>query len=276
MNYLEIKNDNSSVKIHYNDYGQGKPVILVHGWPLSAEMWEYQLSNLIESGFRVITYDRRGFGKSSKPWNGYDYDTLTADLKALIDHLNLKDITLVGFSMGGGEVVRYFSKYGGANVTKAVLVAAVTPFLLQTSDHSEGVPQEVFDEIKNKIKQDRIGFLDDFGKAFFGVSQQNKALSEPLLQYFRMLGSLASPKATLDCVDSFSATDFRAEMASVKVPTLVIHGDKDQTVPIGPTGEAAAKAILGSKYLVYPGAPHGLFYTHKEKLNADLLKFISS
>ena len=276
MNFIETNKDASGnpIKICYNDYGIGKPIILIHGWPLSKEMWEYQINDLVNGGYRVITYDRRGFGKSSQPWDGYDYDTLTDDLKAIIYQLKLEDVTLIGFSMGGGEVVRYFSRYGGKGVTKVVLISAVTPYLLMTDTNPDGVPQAIFEDMTAKMKDDRIGFLDDFGKTFFGVSFISTPLSTPLLEYYRMLCSFASPKATQDCAKAFASTDFRKEMHLVNVPTLIIHGDADETVPIEPTAKQSEKAILGSKLIIYGGAPHGLFYTEKEQLNADLLKFI--
>ena len=271
--FIKVADD---VQLHYRDYGSGKPVILIHGWPLSKEMWEYQIETLVQNNFRVITYDRRGFGKSSQPWNGYDYDTLTDDLKAVIDTLGLTDATIVGFSMGGGEVVRYFSRHGGENVSKAVLVSSIAPFLLKTADNPDGVPQEHNDEVAAAIRKDRIGFLDDFGKKFFSVSLLNKPLSDALMNYYTMLCSFASPRATLECAGSFATTDFREEMVTVKVPTLVIHGDDDKTVPIEISSDKAAKLIPNCEYKVYEGAPHGLFYTHKEKLNADLVAFINS
>ncbi|TRW98050.1 alpha/beta fold hydrolase [Flavobacterium gawalongense] len=264
------------VKLYVKDYGEGKPVILIHGWPLSNEMWEYQIDALVQNNFRVITYDRRGFGKSSQPWNGYDYDTLSDDLKTIIDHLDLKEATLVGFSMGGGEVVRYFSRHGGKGVSKAVLIASVTPFQLKTDSNPDGVPQEKYDGMAEQIKEDRIGFLDSFGKTFFGVSFISKPISTPLLDYYRMLCSFASPRATLECAKSFSSTDFRKEMASVNVPTLIIHGDEDKTVPIEITSEIATKLIPDNKFIVYEGAPHGLFYIEKDKLNKDLIEFLNS
>ncbi|WP_035673779.1 alpha/beta fold hydrolase [Flavobacterium sp. 83] len=266
----------TNVKLYVKDYGTGKPVILIHGWPLSNEMWEYQIDTLVHNNFRVITYDRRGFGKSSQPWNGYDYDTLADDLKAIIDQLDLKEVTLVGFSMGGGEVVRYFSRHGGKGVSKAVLISSVTPFQLKTDSNPDGVPQEKYDAMAEQIKDDRIGFLDSFGKTFFGVSFISKPISSPLLDYYRMLCSLASPRATIECAKSFSSTDFRSEMASVNVPTLIIHGDEDKTVPIEITSEIATKLIPDNKFIIYEGAPHGLFYIEKDKLNKDLLEFLNS
>ncbi|KIQ17324.1 arylesterase [Flavobacterium sp. MEB061] len=265
-----------NVKLYVRDYGKGKPVILIHGWPLSNEMWEYQIDFLVQNGFRVIAYDRRGFGKSSQPWEGYDYDTLTDDLKEIIEQLHLEDATLVGFSMGGGEVVRYFSKYGGKGVTKAALISSVVPFLLKTTDNPDGHPKEKSDNTANAIKEDRIGFVDNFGKTFFGVNIINKPLSTPLMEYYRMLCSFASPRATLKCAESFSYTDFRDELDFVKVPTLIIHGDDDKIVPIDLTSKKTAEAIRQNTYIVYEGAPHGLFYTHKDKLNSDLLDFLNS
>ena len=277
MNYIETNKDTKGnpVRIYYNDYGAGKPVILIHGWPLSSAMWEYQVNDLVNNGYRVIAYDRRGFGKSSQPWDGYNYDTLTDDLKALIDQLELKDITLVGFSMGGGEVVRYFSRHGGKNISKVVLISSVTPYMLQSDSNPDGVPQDIFDEMAKQIQDDRIGFLDEFGKTFFGVSMFHKPLSPPLLEYYRMLCVTASPRATLQCAKAFASTDFRDEMKYVNVPTLIIHGSADNTVPIDATGKHSAIAITGNRFIIYDGAPHGLFYTDKEKLNTDLITFIS-
>lgn len=266
----------SNVKLYVKDYGNGKPVILIHGWPLSNEMWEYQIGALVDNNFRVIAYDRRGFGKSSQPWNGYSYDTLTDDLKAIIDQLKLTNITLVGFSMGGGEVVRYFSRYGGKNVSKAVLISSITPFLLRSDNNPEGATPEKSEATANEIKNDRIGFLDGFGKMFFGMSLINKPLSTPLLEYYRMLCSFASPRATLECAKSFSTTDFRDEMSSVNVPTLIIHGDEDKIVPIEVSSEKATSLIPDNKFIVYEEAPHGLFYTERHRLNKDLIEFINS
>jgi len=276
MNYIETKKDatGNPVRIYYNDYGKGDPIILIHGWPLSKEMWEYQINDLVNSGHRVIAYDRRGFGKSSKPWDGYDYDTMTDDLKTLIDQLHLENITLIGFSMGGGEVIRYFSKYQGKGVTKVVLISSITPYMLKTESNPDGVAQEMFDDMSEKMQQDRIGFLDDFGKTFFGVTLLHKPLSTPLLEYYRMLCSFASPRATQECAKAFATTDFRDEMRLVNVPTLIIHGSDDKTVPIEPTGKESTKLIPDNEIIIYEGAAHGLFYTEKERLNADLVNFL--
>jgi non-heme chloroperoxidase len=276
MSFIKSKSSANGelVKIYYEDLGEGQPIVLIHGWPLSHEMFEYQLNDLVESGFRVITYDRRGFGKSSKPWNGYDYDSLTDDLKALLDELDLNDVVLVGFSMGGGEVARYFSRYGGERISKAVLLASVTPFMLKTTDNPNGVDQSVFDEMLRNMKDDRIGFLDTFGKQFFGVNMIKKPVSTPLLEYYRMLCSLASPRATQECAKAFAMTDFRSDVQAINVPTLIIHGDADKTVPIEPTAEQSSTMIPDNRFIRYEDAPHGFFYTEKEKLNKDLISFI--
>lgn len=273
---LEAESNRHPIRVFYEDLGEGRPIVFIHGWPLSYEMWEYQVPELIKAGYRCITYDRRGFGQSSKPSSGYDYDTLTDDLKLLLDELDLIDVVLVGFSMGGGEVVRYFSKYGGERVTKAVLISSVVPSMLKTDSNPNGVPQKEFDKMAEGIKNDRIGFLDDFGKQFFGVNIINHPVSNPLLEHFRNLAAKASPIATLECAGAFSQTDFTDEMDSINVPTLIIHGDADKTVPIETAGERAARMIPNNQFVVYEGAPHGLFYTHKDRLNADLMDFIRS
>jgi len=265
-----------NVNLYVRDYGKGKPVILIHGWPLSNEMWEYQIDFLVQNNYRVIAYDRRGFGKSSQPWDGYDYDTLTDDLKEIIEQLQLENATLVGFSMGSGEVVRYFSRHGGKGVTKAALISSIIPFLAKTEDNPEGRPKEKGEATAAAIKEDRIGFLDNFGKIFFGINIINKPLSTPLLEYYRNLCSLASPRATLQCAESLNNTDFRDELHLIKVPTLIIHGDDDKNVPLELSSKKTAEAITNNTFIVYEGAPHGLFYTEKDRLNQDLLAFLNS
>ncbi|MCD0475377.1 alpha/beta hydrolase [Flavobacterium sp. EDS] len=265
-----------NVKLYVKDYGQGKPVILIHGWPLSNEMWEYQIDFLVQNNYRVIAYDRRGFGKSSQPWDGYDYDSLTDDLNEIIEQLELEDATLVGFSMGGGEVVRYFSRHGGKRVTKAALISSIIPFLLKTDDNPDGHPKEKSEATATAIKEDRIEFLDNFGKTFFGVTIINRPLSTSLLEYYKMLCTFASPRATLKCAESFSTTDFRDELDSINVPTLIIHGDADKIVPIDLTSKKAAESIQNNTYIIYEGEPHGLFYTERDRLNSDLLNFLNS
>lgn len=263
------------IKLSYADYGTGRPVILIHGWPLSKEMWEYQLSDLVNAGFRVIKYDRRGFGKSSKPWDGYDYDSLADDLNNLIEQLNLQDAALVGFSMGGGEVVRYLSLYGNKHqVSRIVLISSVTPYLLKTDDNPDGLDQTMVEDIIQQIKDDRINFLDTFNKQFFGINMLSHPVSTPLLEYYRMLASLASARSTEQCARAFAQTDFRKDVSAVNVPTLIIHGDADKTVPIQISGDRTAAMIPNSQYVVYEDAPHGLFYTHREELNTQLIQFL--
>ena len=262
------------VNIYYEDTFLGRPVVFIHGWPLSHEMWEYQMNELPNYGLRCIAYDRRGFGRSGRPWMNYDYDTLTTDLKILLDELDLKDVTLVGFSMGGGEVVRYLSKFGDKRIYKIVLVSSVVPFMLKTNDNPGGIPQETFDEFANKIRDDRPGFLADFGKQFYGVNIINKPVSQASLDWSLQLALQGSPKATLDCLRSFSTTDFREDLKKINVPTLIIHGSSDKTVPIEGSSQITATMIEGAVYKIYEGAPHGLFVTEKEKLNNDLIAFI--
>lgn len=272
MCYIEIEGA-EKVSLYYEDYGQGQPVVLIHGWPLSNIMWEYQVQALVDAGYRVISYDRRGFGKSSRPWNGYDYNTLTDDLKAVIDHLQLQNAILVGFSMGGGEAVRYFSRHGGANVAKLVLLGSVTPYMVKTDDNPDGVDQKVFDDMMKQMKEDRIAFLQDFGKQFYGVTPLTNPVSGAFLENDRNVAACASPRATLECAKAFAGTDFRGDLKAITVPTFIIHGDADKTVPIESAGNKTAQALPNAQYLVYEGAPHGFFYTEKERLNSDLINF---
>lgn len=275
MKSINVKNaaGGEDIQLSYKDYGQGRPVVLIHGWPLSKDMWEYQIDDLVNAGLRVVKYDRRGFGKSDKPWDGYDYDTLSEDLNGLLEGLDLRDAVLVGFSMGGGEIARYLSRYGSDRVSKIVLISSVLPYLSKTPDNPEGVDQAVFATMMEQMKDDRIAFLDDFGKKFFGVNLLNKPVSTPLLEYYRSLASVALPRATQQCALSFANTDFRADVESIKLPTLIIHGDDDQTVPIDASSNRTAKLIPDAEYKVYEGAPHGLFYTHRKQLNQDLIDF---
>lgn len=277
MNYITSKNTThgKDIKLFYQDIGHGQPVVFIHGWPMSHEMWEYQVYELALAGLRCISYDRRGFGKSNKPLGGYDYDTLADDLASVIDELQLENVVLVGFSMGGGEVARYLSKYGASKISKAVLVGAVTPYMLKTADNPDGgVTTDDLIGMVEGVRNDRIGFLDAFGKHFFGVNVISHPISTPLLEYYRMLCSFASPIATRDCIKAFGQTDFRNDMAAFTVPTLIIHGDADKIVPAEISGKRAHAAIPGSQYYEYAGAPHGLFYTHRQRLNQDLYNFI--
>ncbi|MGH7414003.1 MAG: alpha/beta fold hydrolase [Candidatus Rokuibacteriota bacterium] len=266
-----------STEIYYKDWGTGRPIVFSHGWPLNADMWEYQMTFLAAQGFRCVAHDRRGFGRSSQPWTGYEYDTFAEDLSTLIEALDLKDITLVGFSMGGGEVARYIGRQGTKRVSKAVLIGAVPPLLLKTADHPEGVDRTVFDGLRAGISADRPQFFADFGKVFMGANRPGaKVVSPGVLDWTFFMAMQASLKGTLDCVAAFSETDFRPDLKAFDVPTLVIHGDDDQVVPLEITGRASAKAIPGARLQVYKGAPHGLCFTHKDQINADLLAFLKS
>ena len=241
--------------LYYTDWGTGRPVVLIHGWPLNADMWEYQASFLVEHGFRVIAYDRRGFGRSGKPWSGYDYDTLADDLAVIMDKLDLHDAAIVGFSMGGGEVVRYLSRHGTARVTHAALIAAVTPFMLQTNDNPDGAPQSTFDGIIAGLKADRPGFLVSFAKMFFGVGVLTSPVSEAILHWASFMALQAAPNATIGCVRAFSGTDFRVDMKTLTMKTLIVHGGGDKTVPIESSGAKAAKMVPHATFLSYEGAP---------------------
>lgn len=275
MPFIQSTQSNGeTVNLYYEDLGKGKNVVFIHGWPLSGSMWEYQITQLPQQGLRCITYDRRGFGQSDKPFSGYDYNTLAGDLKALLDQLDLQDVTLVGFSMGGGEIAKYFSLYGGARVSKVVLISAVTPYMLKAADNPNGVPQEVFDKMLKQMTDDRPAFLEGFNKDFFGVSFMSHPASSALLQQASNSAMHASPIATIECAKAFSSTDFRADVPKINVPTLIIHGDADKTVPIEATGEESVKLIPGATIKVYEGEPHGLWFTAKERLNQDLVNFI--
>ena len=270
---LNIEND-EAIKLAYDDYGSGKPIVLIHGWPLCKEMWEYQLDALVGSGMRVITYDRRGFGSSSKPWFGYDYDTLATDLNEVLVQLNLEEVTLVGFSMGGGEIARYSSLFGLKRISKIVLISSILPCLLKSAENPKGTSTDQLNEMLEQISTDRIDFLETFGKHFFGVDFISQPISKPLLEYYKMLCSLASPRATKECMKAFSNTDFTIDIKSINVPVLIIHGDADKTVPIDISSKRLAGMIAESQLVIYDNAPHGLFYTEKDRLNQDILSFI--
>ena len=269
-----VQNNEAPVSIYYEDSGTGLPVVFIHGWPLNGSMWEYQVTQLPQQGLRCITYDRRGFGKSDRPFGCYGYNTLAGDLKALLDELDLHEVTLVGFSMGGGEIAKYFSLYGGERVAKVVLISAVVPYMLQTEDNPDGVPQEAFDKMLKEMTDDRPGFLEEFNKDFYGVELLNQPVTSAYLANALTQALNASPIATIECAKSFSSTDFRDDVPKINVPTLIIHGDKDKTVPIKATAEQAVENIKGAVLKVYEGAPHGLWFTEKDKLNQDLIDFI--
>jgi pimeloyl-ACP methyl ester carboxylesterase len=268
------KENSGNIDLYYEDHGSGNPVILVHGWPLSGAAWEKQLPVLLEAGHRVITYDRRGFGESSKPTTGYDYDTFAADLNKLVTTLNLQDAALVGFSMGGGEVARYLGTYGSKRVSKAVFIASIPPFLLKTADNPEGVDGGVFEGIKKGIVADRLAFLSQFLSNFYNLDVLGgKLISDQAVQLSWNIGAGASPTGTLDCVSAW-LSDFRNDLKKIDVPTLVIHGDSDRILPLSATGKRTAELVKGSKLVIVEGGPHGLTWTHTEKVNRALLDFL--
>jgi len=277
MNFIKAGSDATGkpIEINYVDYGQGNPVVLIHGWPLDLQSWEYQLAELPLHGVRVVAYDRRGFGKSSKPWDGYDYDTLADDLKAVLDNLDLQNVTLVGFSMGGGEVARYMSRHQGARVSKVVFVSSVTPYLLKTEDNPDGVDKSTFDDMLKNLGKDRPDFLATFGKQFYGEGMLTKPVSQSTLDWSQSIALQATPRATTECVKAFSATDFRQDLKGIKVPTLFIHGDADKTVPFDNSAKRAVALVPGAQLVAYEGEPHGLNVTSADRLNRDLLTFIN-
>ena len=262
-------------ELYYYDWGTGNPVVLIHGWPLTSASWEYQANYLASNGCRVIAYDRRGFGRSEWSSDGYEYDTLAADLSVLIEDLQLTNVTLVGFSMGGGEVARYLAKYGDERIARAVFVSSVTPYLLKAEDNPEGLDESVFDEMVANLETDRPAFLEQFGQKFYGRTLIKHTVSEPFLQFSQAMALTGSPRATIELVYAWSATDFRKDLATIKVPTLVIHGTADNTVPIDASGRRTAELISTSKLIEYDGEPHGLTATAADRLNEDLLLFIT-
>ncbi len=261
--------------IYVKDWGSGRPVVLIHGWPLSADSWDAQAMALAEAGFRAIAYDRRGFGRSGQPWTGYDYDTLTDDLADVLEATGAtSDATLVGFSMGGGEVARYMSRHDGKGVVAAGLIASVVPYMLKTDDNPNGVSEDALAGIGEGIRKDRPGFFMTFLQQFFGVGVISSPVSDEIVDWAWRLAMQAGLKPTLACAESFGHTDFRPDLAAFRVPTLIVHGTADKTVPIDATGRAAAKGIAGSQLVEYDGAPHGLTITEGDRFTNDLLTFL--
>ena len=260
--------------IHYKDWGSGQPVVFSHGWPLQGDAWEGQMFFLASHGYRVIAHDRRGHGLSSQPWSGNDMDHYADDLAALIEHLDLKNAVLVGHSTGGGEVARYLGRHGSRRVAKAVLVGAVPPQMVKSPTNPNGLPLDVFDGIRKGVVEDRAQFFMDLTLPFYGYNRPNAKPSQGIRETFRNQGMQCGIKNAYDCIKQFSETDFTADLKKIDVPTLVVHGDDDQIVPIDASGRAAAKLLKKGRLLVYEGAPHGLPTTHKDRLNADLLAFL--
>ncbi|MBC8078397.1 MAG: alpha/beta hydrolase [Chloroflexales bacterium] len=271
MPYITTRDNHN---LYLKDWGTGRPVIMIHGWPLSADSWDDVAVPIAEAGFRAIAYDRRGFGRSDQPWDGYNYDTFADDLAAVIEATGATNAALFGFSMGGGEVARYLSRHSGKGVSQAALIGSVVPYLLKTDNNPNGVPQAVFDQIIAGIQKDRAHFFAGFFKTFFGVGMLSSPVSDELLEWARDVALDASLKATLECVVAFAGTDFRPDLAAFTLPTLIIHGTADQIVPIDVSSRLTAKALPNAKFIEYDGAPHGLFATHRERLTGDLLAFL--
>ncbi len=274
MPYIK-KQDDESFELYYEDFGSGQPIILIHGWPLSGKSWELQVPVLLDLGFRVITYDRKGFGKSTPTLDGYDYDGLAADLHELVSQLELKNVILLGFSMGGGEVVRYITNYGSQNVDKIALISSIIPLVKQKDDNPDGVPQNDLDEIIKNLKNDRVTFLESFHKNFYGYGMLSQTVSQKQLDYDWNIASSASPIATLKCAESWANTDFRPELGNINVKTLIVHGDNDKIVPIETSAQQAAKGISDNDFITIEDAPHGLNVTHSTQLNEILTHFLT-
>ena len=264
-------------KLYVKQWGTGRPVVLIHGWPLSSDSWDPQAHALADAGYQVVAYDRRGFGRSDQPWSGYDYDTLTDDLADVMKGTGVTaDAALIGFSMGGGEVARYMSRYNGAGVVKAGLISSVVPYMLRTDDNPDGVPQTIFDGMTTGIKADRPKFMRTFLNDFFGQGIISSAVSGETIDWAWRQCMQAGLKPTLACAQAFSTTDFRADLDSFNAPTLIIHGTADKTVPIDATGRMAAAKIKSVQVIEYDGAPHGLFVTDQTRLTKDLLAFLKT
>jgi non-heme chloroperoxidase len=275
MPYVTVGKENSAdIELYYEDHGSGKPIILIHGYPLSGASWEKQVPVLLKAGYRVITYDRRGFGKSSQPTTGYNYNTFAEDLSKVIAHLQLKDFTIVGFSMGGGEVARYLGKFGTKEVSKAIIISGVPPFLLKTADNPEGVDQGVFDGIQKAVAADRYAFFTEFYKNFYNTDLLlGKRVSEETVRSSWNTAATSSATASYECVPSWHE-DFRQDLAKIDIPTLVIHGDADRILPITTAGERTGKLIKGARMVVVKGGPHCITWTHADEVNAALMDFL--
>jgi non-heme chloroperoxidase len=275
MAYVTVGQENSGpIDLYYEDHGSGKPVVLIHGYPLSGRSWERQTLALLREGYRVVTYDRRGFGKSSQPTTGYDYDTFAEDLDKLINKLDLRDVTLVGFSMGGGEVARYIGKYGTGRVSKAAIISGITPYLLNTADNPGPLDQAAVQEIQGAIAKDRLAFLTGWNQDFYNLDTLlGTRISEEVVRDSWNVAAGASPKATIDCPASW-LTDFRNDLSEFNVPTLVMHGDADRVLPILATAMRTHEAVKGSQLVVIEGAPHGMLVTHTDEVNRALLGFL--
>jgi non-heme chloroperoxidase len=277
MSYITVGKENSKdIELYYKDWGSGQPVVFSHGWPLSADAWEDQMFYLTSRGYRCIAHDRRGHGRSSQPWNGNEMDTYADDLAKLVDALDLKNAIHVGHSTGGGEVARYIGRHGTKRVAKAVLIGAVPPLMLKTAANPGGLPLEVFDGIRAGVVADRSQFFKELTLPFYGYNRPAAKVSEGVRNSFWLQGMMAGFPAAYFCVKAFSETDFTEDLQKIDVPTLIMHGDDDQIVPIGASAMLSAKLVKGSTLKVYPGLPHGMCTTHKDQINEDLLAFIKA
>ncbi|MFT3741568.1 MAG: alpha/beta hydrolase [Gammaproteobacteria bacterium] len=275
MAYITIgKGKQNSVELYYKDWGSGQPIVFSHGWPLSADAWEDQMLFLASKGFRCIAHDRRGHGRSSQPWEGHDMDTYADDLNALVEALGLEQAIHIGHSTGGGEVVRYVGRHGSKRVSKVVLIGAVPPLMLKTSENPKGLPKTVFDEIRANVLSDRSQYFRELSMPFYGANRPQAKVSQGLRDFFWLQGMQAGFNAAFDCIKAFSETDFTEDLKKITVPTLIIHGDDDQIVPIEDSAKLTVQIIPQAQLKIYPGAPHGLCSTHKDQVNADLLAFL--
>ena len=274
MPYAKAKD---GTMLYHKDWGEGRPVVLIHGWPLSGDTFDDLGIALAERGFRAIIPDRRGFGRSDQPWNGHDYDTYADDIAAVLEHCGIAEpVSLVGFSMGGGEVARFLTKQGKDRVSAAVLISSIVPYMLQTDDNPNGVPQAIFDQMTDGMKKDRAGFMTSFAKDFFGQGFIDRPVSQGVLDDFWRQAMMAGQRSTLAAAKAFASTDFRPDLKSFAVPTLVIHGTADKTVPIDATGRVVADQVPGAKLIEYDGSAHGLFATDKERLIEDVCAFLEA
>lgn len=275
MNFITVgKEDNKEIQLYFKDWGKGQAIVFSHGWPLTADAWEDQMFFLSSQGYRCIAHDRRGHGRASQPWNGNNMDTYADDLAALIKALDLKDCILVGHSTGGGEVTRYIGRHGTDRVSKVVLVSAVPPLMLKTAAYPDGLPKDVFDEIRKNVLTDRSQYFKDLSAPFYGANRPGSKVSQGIRDSFWLQGMLGGFKGIYDCIKAFSETDFTEDLKKNTLPTLILQGDDDQIVPLKNSGAISSKILKNAQLKIYPGGPHGICSTHKDKVNADLLAFI--